>query len=285
MPRLPGQTPPTPTPVAPPSTPSTSGGTIPPVSTSQSGATPVQPVSTPIASPATAKYKPTGNKNDIDCPYCQDKISPVDLLYQCDNEYCNKDYSPRDVSKREAYCECGEMLITRVCPKCKCKIAFQLYELKKLCTTITLVGLSRSGKTTFLRRLFPKLCNEFGYSYFQNETGNYLMSDYVELDQYNPGVTATDPTVVIPLFINSPGNSNKASYFTFFDIAGEHIQKTKMNAPSKCMLNSQNIIFLIDAEYLKDSFSKQNDVITQFANFIENHPLKRKKTFLQENRG
>ena len=220
------------------------------------------------------KYMPTNGKR-IFCPFCQCKIAIQDLPYRC---VCGKETRARKIE--EMICEdCGEILAIKVCPCCKKHIPRPLYEFTNLCTTITLIGNSGSGKTTFLRQLIPLLRDNIGCIPI-HETNELINNDYICLDQYHACLEPTPINSLIPLFFKVPRGTRKESgYMTIFDIAGEHIQNITRCTPSNAMLNSENIIFLIDADYFTVTSPTTNPVL-QFINFINHmHPRSRKGVF------
>jgi energy-coupling factor transporter ATP-binding protein EcfA2 len=237
-------------------------------------------------------YRPSPKSKLVFCPFCQNEIGVDDLNYVCSSEKCKGITKQNNVDRQNPHCSkevngkiCNEILVHKVCPCCGDDslrfIPREIYESSNLCTTVTLIGNSGSGKTTFLRQLFPYLRDTVGFNPFDNKTNSELRNEFIKLDQFHNQLSPTDITTLVALFIKTPGPPNKAVNVTFFDIAGEHIQDTSSGkgAPCKAMLNAENIIFLIDADYFTESSPTINDPVSQFVTFITQNKPKPKGLF------
>ena len=205
------------------------------------------------------------------CPCCFEESNIEEIQFVCTNTSRNKPcikaqnkepiaYS--EVNKKNPVCsECGQKLVTKICPKCGFVLPYNIGMVKNY--PLSIIGAKESGKSNFVAVLVNALKNDVGRAFKcslmacgDSTIQRYKDEFYNPLYRHRTCVRGTDSGEVTPL-IYSLLFERKSSLFhkavndsislTFFDAAGENFDTEKdMQTISKYLCHSSGIILLLD---------------------------------------
>ena len=204
------------------------------------------------------------------CPRCFEEQNFNDVEYLCINTNRDKGCSRAagkltvkvDTKVKIPKCEeCGQPLVTKVCPICGFELPMGIATTKNY--HIAIIGAKESGKSNYIAILINQLKNDIG-KYFDCSLmacGDYTLNRYKK-DFYDPifrgrvCVGATDAGDVEPLIytllFQRQGKLfkkpvNDAINLTFFDTAGENLNSiSSMHTHNRYLIHASGIILLLD---------------------------------------
>lgn len=203
------------------------------------------------------------------CPRCFEEQSLDSIQYICSNTNAasscqhaiNKTPQRAENPKKPVCKECGQALITKICPKCKVELPLNIGTAKSY--PIAIIGAKETGKSNFVAVLINQLKNEVGRAFdcslmaCGDKTINRYRTDFYDpLYRHRTCVQGTDAGEVEPLiysllFQRKGGflrkATNDAVSLTFFDTAGENLKdENMMRTFNPYLYHSSGIILLLD---------------------------------------
>jgi len=204
------------------------------------------------------------------CPRCFEKQDIEDVEYLCTNTSRDKSCSRAIEKKAFKYegkeknpkCdECGQPLVTKVCPKCGFVLPLGIATTKNY--PIAIIGAKESGKSNYVAVLINQLKNEIGRAFDcslmacgDNTLNRYKSDFYDPLYRHRIPAKASDAGDVEPLIYSLLfqrkgrffGHAvNDAVSLTFFDTAGENLNSiASMQTHNRYLCNASGIILLLD---------------------------------------
>ena len=203
------------------------------------------------------------------CPRCFELQDFVDVSYICSNtsnvKKCQLSINatpqyPRNLKKPTCE-ECGQPLVTKVCPKCGGELPLNIGTAKSY--PIAVIGAKETGKSNYVAVLINQLKNEIGRSFNcalmacgDKTLDRYRTEFYDPLYRRRTCVRGSDAGDVDPLiysliFQRKGGlfkkPVNDAVSLTFFDTAGENLNSlASMQTFNRYLYHSSGIILLLD---------------------------------------
>lgn len=203
------------------------------------------------------------------CPRCFEEFNESEVEYVCSNTStvhpCRHamDKKPQIAGdiKKPVCEECGQPLITKICPCCKGELPLNIGTAKSY--PISIIGAKETGKSNYIAVLINELKNDIGRSYdcslmaCGDRTMQRYQTEFFEpLYRRHVCVAGTDAGEVEPLIYSlifkKKGNflhkkSNEAVSLTFFDTAGENMSSmNSMLTFNRYLSHSSGIILLLD---------------------------------------
>lgn len=157
--------------------------------------------------------------------------------------------------------ECGQPLVTKVCPKCGGELPLNIGTAKSY--PIAIIGAKETGKSNYVAVLINQLKNEIGHAFNcalmacgDKTLNRYRTEFYDPLYRHRTCVRGSDAGDVDPLiysliFQRKGGlfkkAVNDAVSLTFFDTAGENLNSlASMQTFNRYLYHSSGIILLLD---------------------------------------
>lgn len=227
-----------------------------------------------------------GKKDHYICPFCFTKHSLKEIGFICKNDKLNKageiclnaktqkfipyESEVNKVPKSMSCDECGEEVVTKVCPTCHAELPYTIGEYEDLIFAV--IGAKEAGKSHYIAVLIDKIMNEIGIAFdcslqpIDDATIQRYRNDfYYPIFRKNEVIKVTrsakaDASVSKPLIytLSFKEDSKIAKLFkgksiknvvtiAFFDTAGEDLNsEDTMKTVNKYIYNSSGIIFLLD---------------------------------------
>lgn len=207
--------------------------------------------------------------NKFLCPRCFEIQANNSIQYICSNTSTNLkcehaiDRMPqRPANPKKPTCEeCGQPLVTKVCPKCGGELPLNISSAKSY--PIAIIGAKESGKSNYVAVLINQLKNEIGKAFNcslmacgDKTLNRYRKEFYDPLYRQRVCVKGSDAGDVEPLiysliFQRKGGllkkTVNNAVSLTFFDTAGENLNSLdSMQTFNRYLFHSSGIILLLD---------------------------------------
>jgi len=204
------------------------------------------------------------------CPRCFEEQNIEDVEYLCINTSREKScsraterrpFKPETKTKNLKCGECGQPLVTKICPQCSFELPLGISTTKNY--PIAIIGAKESGKSNYVAVLINQLKNEIGRSFDcslmacgDNTLNRYKNEFYDPLYRHKTCAGATDAGEVEPLIYSllfqrkgklfSKAVNNAVS-LTFFDTAGENLKsKASMQTHNRYLSHASGIILLLD---------------------------------------
>lgn len=164
-------------------------------------------------------------------------------------------------AKKPVCKECGQPLVTKICPKCKAELPVNIGTAKSY--PIAIIGAKETGKSNYVAVLINELKNEVGRAFNcsllacgDKTLQRYRTEFFDPLYRQRTCVRGSDAGDVDPL-IYSLIFQRKGSFFrkaindavslTFFDTAGENLNSlASMQTYNRYLYHSSGIILLLD---------------------------------------
>lgn len=204
------------------------------------------------------------------CPQCFDKHEFKNVVYKCNNTSRIKECSrarnnePIILGKyvKNPRCTCGERLTQMECPTCGFTIPTSMLTTKNL--PISIIGAKESGKSNYVAVLIHQLKNSIGDAFDcslradgDRTIERYNKEFYEPLYRKKICLSGSPAGSVPPLIYSLVFNKKKKKFFgkdndsavtlTFFDTAGENLdKKTMMKEHNRYLAHSSAIILLLD---------------------------------------
>ena len=204
------------------------------------------------------------------CPRCFEEQNLEEVEYICTNTSREKNCSraasrvpfrPEGNLKNPRCGECGQPLVTKVCPKCGFELPLGIGTTSNY--PIAIIGEKESGKSEDLAVLIKQLMSEISKTYDcclmacgDNTLNRYKSEFYDPLFRHRTVAGATDGGEVDPLIYSllftRPARLfrkpvNDAVSLTFFDTAGENLTSLAvMQTHNRSLCHASGIILLLD---------------------------------------
>ena len=203
------------------------------------------------------------------CPRCFELQSLDSIEYICSNtstiSKCQHaiDRMPQHpANPKKPVCEeCGQPLVTKVCPKCGGELPLNIGTAKSY--PIAIIGAKETGKSNYVAVLINQLKNDIGRAFNcalmacgDKTLNRYRTEFYDPLYRHRTCVRGSDAGDVDPLiysliFQRKGGlfkkAVNDAVSLTFFDTAGENLNSlASMQTFNRYLYHSSGIILLLD---------------------------------------
>ncbi|MBQ2726859.1 MAG: hypothetical protein IJF78_14235 [Clostridia bacterium] len=204
------------------------------------------------------------------CPRCFEEQNMDDVEYICSNTNREKScsraasklpFKPETKSKNPRCDECGQPLVTKICPMCGFELPMGIGTTSNY--PIAIIGAKESGKSNYVAVLINQLRNEIGKSFDcslmacgDNTINRYKREFYDPLYRHRMCAGATDSGEVEPLIYSllfkRPAKwlrkaVNDAVSLTFFDTAGENLNSlASMQTHNRYLCHASGIILLLD---------------------------------------
>lgn len=204
------------------------------------------------------------------CPRCFEEQNLEDVEYLCTNTNREKScsraiekipFKPEGKTKNPKCNECGQPLVTKVCPKCGFELPLGIGTTKNY--PIAIIGAKESGKSNYVAVLINQLKNEIGRSFDcslmacgDHTLNRYKTEFYDPVYRHKTCAGATDagdvePLIYSLLFQRKGGlfkkSTNDAVALTFFDTAGENLKSiAQMQTHNRYLCKASGIILLLD---------------------------------------
>ena len=203
------------------------------------------------------------------CPRCFELQSLDSIEYICSNTSTTSkcqhaiDRMPQHpANAKKPVCEeCGQPLVTKVCPKCGGELPLNIGTAKSY--PIAIIGAKETGKSNYVAVLINQLKNEIGRAFNcplmacgDKTLNRYRTEFYDPLYRHRTCVRGSDAGDVDPLiysliFQRKGGlfkkAVNDAVSLTFFDTAGENLNSlASMQTFNRYLYHSSGIILLLD---------------------------------------
>ena len=203
------------------------------------------------------------------CPRCFELQSHDSIEYICSNmsttSKCQHaiDRMPQHpANAKKPVCEeCGQPLVTKVCPKCGGELPLNIGTAKSY--PIAIIGAKETGKSNYVAVLINQLKNDIGRAFNcalmacgDKTLNRYRTEFYDPLYRHRTCVRGSDAGDVDPLiysliFKRKGGlfkkAVNDAVSLTFFDTAGENLNSlASMQTFNRYLYHSSGIILLLD---------------------------------------
>ena len=203
------------------------------------------------------------------CPRCFELQSLDSIEYICSNTSTTSkcqhaiDRMPQHpANAKKPVCEeCGQPLVTKICPKCGGELPLNIGTAKS--SPIAIIGAKETGKSNYVAVLINQLKNDIGRAFNcalmacgDKTLNRYRTEFYDPLYRHRTCVRGSDAGDVDPLiysliFQRKGGlfkkAMNDAVSLTFFDTAGENLNSlASMQTFNRYLYHSSGIILLLD---------------------------------------
>jgi len=204
------------------------------------------------------------------CPRCFEEQNIEDVEYLCTNTSRDKNcsraiekrpFKPESKDKNPKCDECGQPLVTKICPLCGFELPLGISTTKNY--PIAIIGAKESGKSNYVAVLINQLKNEIGRAFDcslmacgDNTLNRYKTEFYDPLYRHKTCAGATDAGDVEPLIYSLLFQRrgrlfrkpvNEAVSLTFFDTAGENLTSiASMQTHNRYLSHASGIILLLD---------------------------------------
>lgn len=207
--------------------------------------------------------------NKFLCPRCFEVIGMNEIEYICSNTSATRpcrhaiDRMPQRAARgnRPVCQECGNPLVTKVCPRCGGELPLNIGSSKSY--PIAIIGAKETGKSNYVAVLINQLRNEVGRAFDcalmacgDGTLNRYQREFYDPLYRHRTCVRGSDAGDVDPLiysliFRRKGGlfrkAGNDAVSLTFFDTAGENLNSIdSMQTFNRYLYHASGIILLLD---------------------------------------